>query len=38
MPRTVDSHISELRQKLEDAPHNARCILTVWKTGYRLQV
>ena len=35
--RTVDSHISELRQKLEEDPENPRFILTVYKAGYRLQ-
>ncbi len=33
--RTVDSHISELRQKLEDRPDDPRHIITVWKAGYR---
>jgi DNA-binding response OmpR family regulator len=33
--RTVDSHISELRQKLETDPDNPRHIITVWKKGYR---
>ena len=33
--RTVDSHISELRQKLEDDPVAPRHIHTVWKRGYR---
>jgi two-component system response regulator MtrA len=33
--RTVDSHISELRHKLEDDPEQPRHILTVWKAGYR---
>jgi two-component system response regulator MtrA len=33
--RTVDSHISELRQKLEDNPEDPRHIITVWKAGYR---
>ena len=33
--RTVDSHISELRQKLEDRPDEPRHIVTVWKSGYR---
>ena len=33
--RTVDSHISELRQKLEDAPEDPKHIVTVWKAGYR---
>lgn len=35
--RTVDSHISELRQKLEDDPRDPKHILTVWKRGYRFQ-
>jgi DNA-binding response OmpR family regulator len=34
--RTVDTHIAELRRKLEDAPGAPRHILTVRKTGYRL--
>jgi DNA-binding response OmpR family regulator len=33
--RTVDSHISELRQKLEDRPDDPQHIVTVWKSGYR---
>lgn len=33
--RTVDSHISELRQKLEDSPEDPKHIITVWKAGYR---
>lgn len=33
--RTVDSHVSELRQKLEDDPSSPRIIHTVWKVGYR---
>ena len=33
--RTVDSHISELRQKLEDQPDDPKHIITVWKAGYR---
>jgi two-component system, OmpR family, alkaline phosphatase synthesis response regulator PhoP len=33
--RTVDSHVSELRQKLEADPANPRHIHTVWKVGYR---
>lgn len=33
--RTVDSHVSELRQKLEDDPGSPRFIHTVWKVGYR---
>jgi len=35
--RTVDTHISELRRKLEDEPSNPRHILTVHKAGYRFQ-
>ena len=36
--RTVDTHVAELRRKLEDDPTNPRYILTVRKTGYRLGV
>jgi DNA-binding response OmpR family regulator len=35
--RTVDTHIGELRRKLEKDPANPRHILTVRKSGYRLQ-
>jgi len=35
LSRTVDSHIAELRRKIEDDPANPRHILTVFKTGYR---
>ena len=35
--RTVDSHVSELRQKLEDDPDAPRHIVTVWKVGYRFE-
>ncbi|HVF40312.1 MAG TPA: response regulator transcription factor [Gemmatimonadaceae bacterium] len=35
--RTVDSHISELRQKLEDRPDEPKHIVTVWKAGYRFE-
>lgn len=34
--RTVDTHIAELRRKLEDDPSRPRHILTVRKSGYRL--
>ena len=34
--RTVDTHIAELRRKLEENPAEPRHILTVRKTGYRL--
>lgn len=36
MSRTVDTHIGQLRQKLEDDPDDPHLILTVRKTGYRL--
>ena len=36
LSRTVDSHIAELRRKLETDPANPRHIVTVFKTGYRL--
>lgn len=35
--RTVDTHVAELRRKLEDDPAMPRHILTVRKAGYRLQ-
>lgn len=35
LSRTVDSHIAELRRKLEDDPADPRHIVTVWKVGYR---
>ncbi|MDF1505114.1 response regulator transcription factor [Roseisolibacter sp. H3M3-2] len=35
--RTVDTHIAELRRKLEADPAHPRHILTVRKVGYRLQ-
>ena len=35
--RTVDTHIAELRRKLEEDPARPRHILTVRKVGYRLQ-
>ena len=37
MTRTVDSHIAELRKKLEDDAANPRHIVTVWKVGYRFE-
>ena len=36
--RTVDTHIAELRRKLEDTPSEPKHILTVRKLGYRLAV
>jgi len=35
--RTVDSHVSELRQKLESDPGSPQHIHTVWKVGYRFE-
>ena len=35
--RTVDVHISWLRQKLEPDPHNPRHIVTVYGLGYRFE-
>ncbi len=35
--RTVDTHISELRRKLEKEPSHPRHVLTVHKAGYRFQ-
>jgi DNA-binding response OmpR family regulator len=37
LSRTVDTHVAELRRKLESDPSNPRHILTVRKAGYRLQ-
>ncbi|MBN1312915.1 MAG: response regulator transcription factor [Anaerolineae bacterium] len=36
MERTLDSHIKNLRQKLEDDPRQPRYIQTVYGVGYRL--
>jgi DNA-binding response OmpR family regulator len=35
--RTVDSHIAEIRRKLEDNPAQPRHFVTVWKVGYRFE-
>ncbi len=35
--RTVDTHVAELRRKLEENPASPRHILTVRKTGYRIK-
>ena len=35
--RTVDTHVAELRRKLEENAAEPRHILTVRKTGYRIQ-
>lgn len=38
MTRTVDTHVAELRRKLEDDPAHPRFLLTVRKAGYRLDM
>ena len=35
--RTVDTHVAELRRKLEPDAAEPRHILTVWKVGYKFQ-
>jgi two-component system response regulator MtrA len=37
LSRTVDSHVAELRRKLEVDAAKPRHILTVWKVGYRFE-
>jgi DNA-binding response OmpR family regulator len=37
LSRTVDTHIAELRRKLEEDPKQPRLILTVRKAGYRIE-
>jgi two-component system, OmpR family, alkaline phosphatase synthesis response regulator PhoP len=34
--RTVDTHIAELRRKLEDDAADPKIVMTVWKVGYRI--
>ncbi len=36
--RSIDVHISRLRNKIERDPRNPRWIKTVWGTGYRFQL
>ena len=36
--RTVDTHVAELRRKLEDRPSDPQHILTVRKIGYPIEV
>ncbi|MEM7365698.1 MAG: helix-turn-helix domain-containing protein, partial [Pseudomonadota bacterium] len=36
--RTVDTHVAELRRKLETDPSNPRYIHTVRKVGYRFDL
>jgi DNA-binding response OmpR family regulator len=38
LSRTVDSHVAELRRKLESDPARPRHIVTVWKSGYRFDM
>jgi len=38
LTRTVDTHVAELRRKLEDDASHPRHLLTVRKAGYRLQL
>ncbi len=35
--RTVDTHIADIRREIEDDPNNPRYLVTIYKTGYRLQ-
>ena len=35
--RTVDSHMAEIRRKLEADPAHPRHFITVWKVGYRFE-
>ena len=37
LSRTVDSHIAELRRKIEVDPAHPKHVLTVWKIGYRFE-
>ncbi|HEX6058312.1 MAG TPA: response regulator transcription factor [Gemmatimonadaceae bacterium] len=37
LSRTVDSHVAELRRKIEADPANPRHVVTVWKVGYRFE-
>ena len=36
--RTVDTHIAELRRKLEEDPSHPKHIITARKVGYRLRI
>jgi two-component system response regulator MtrA len=35
LTRTVDSHMAELRKKLEHDPAEPKHFITIWKVGYR---
>jgi len=37
LTRTVDSHVAEIRKKVEDDPSDPAHFLTVWKVGYRFE-
>ena len=34
--RTLDTHVRELRRRLEDDPGEPAHIKTIWRVGYRL--
>jgi len=36
--RTLDTHVTRLRRKIEDDPAAPRCVLTVYRVGYRLEL
>ena len=36
--KTINVHISHLREKVEDDPANPRRIVTVWGVGYRYEM
>ena len=36
--RSIDVHISRLRNKIEEDPKKPRWIRTVWGSGYRFEV
>jgi len=38
MSRTVDAHVAELRRKLDRERDGPELVVTVWKSGYRLNV
>jgi DNA-binding response OmpR family regulator len=35
--RSIDAHISNLRNKIEESPRKPRYIITVWGAGYKFQ-
>ena len=35
LSRTVDSHVAELRRRVESDPADPKHVITVWKSGYR---